>query len=1178
METFFLSQNLWDVVEDGYAKPPESASSSDWTPAHQQQYKENIQRNATALRYIQQGVSSEKAVTIKLQTLWKEFDNLSMKDSEGVQDFCSRVTEIVNQIKGCGDSIEDKKVNEKVLRCLPPKFDHVAAAIEESRDLSKMTFSDLSGSLRSHEQRINRPSSQPTEQAFQSKINNSDQNKSSKKDQKNGGSSQRNGQRGKGQREQNDNPNKWKNDSGNSQKNSDSQCIICKNEANFTKEGDGDYLFYSSKGVERESYNLWYLDSGYSNHMTGERDIFISLDQSFNSQVKLGDGKMQKAVGKGIIAVHTKGGNKKLISDVLYVPNLTQNLLSVGQLIQKGFPIYFDDEKCKIIDKTNNHTVAVVEMSKNKVFPLVMPLDENVALKTENSDLSNLWHLRYGHLNYKGLNLLKQKNMVIGLPDIGRYEKVCEGCIYGKMHRLPFPKNSWRAKAPLELVHADICGPTRTFSLNNRRYFILFVDDYTRMMWIYFLNEKSEAFSTFLQFKALAERQSGCKMKTLRTDRGERKNRTIVEMARSMLKGKGIPNNLWAEACHTAVYILNRSPTKAVRDKTPFEAWHNRKPTVDHLKIFGSIAYALIPAQNREKFDEKETFAPVARMETIRTVLALAAQMELNVFQLDVKSAFLNGEIEEEVYVEQPKGYEVKGEENKVYRLRKALYGLKQAPRAWNSRIDRYFVKNGFDRSSSEPSLYVKKEGTDFLIVCLYVDDLIYCGTSLKMVQEFKKSMLDEFEMTDLGLMKYFLGIQVKQPRGKIFFCQEKYVEDLLKKFHMFKCKPAPTPMGLNEKLKHDEKEEKADARIYRSLVGSLIYLTNSRPDILHSVSVLSRFMNDPRKSHYIAAKRILRYLQGTKKQGIMYEKEDNCKLVGFTDSDWAGSLDDRKSTSGYLFCLGTNVISWSSRKQKSVALSSTEAEYIAATESACEAVWLGRILKDLQFNQDAATTIYCDNMSAIALTKNPVFHYIRDLVSKGEVNMEFISTNEQPSDFLTKAIIIEKGQYSDAVVSIRKPHVFQEPVFPEDDFNDARASHLAVATLIAMVAFAAAFTIPGGYKSENGTAILRRNTAFQEFMVTDTIAMILSLSAVFTHFWLSRMTELTKDFDEVLFSVSVWFALLSMAAMVIAFVTGTYAMLAPSLALAIITCLIGLNYFVLAFLVIKDISVKNHG
>ncbi|KAH9723491.1 hypothetical protein KPL70_007130 [Citrus sinensis] len=814
METFFLSQNLWDVVEDGYAEPPESASSSDWTPAHQQQYKENIQRNATTLRYIQQGVSksifprifgvkkaknaweilkqefqgSEKAVTIKLQTLWKEFDNLSMKDSDGVQDFCSRVTEIVNQIKGCGDSIEDKKVNEKVLRCLPPKFDHVAAAIEESRDLSKMTFSDLSGSLRSHEQRINRPSN-CRYKCTRCRIPNHSQRDC------------------------------WyQNKKG-------------KDEANFTKEGDGDYLFYSSKGAERELYNLWYLDSGCSNHMTGERDIFISLDQSFNSLVKLGDGKMQKAVGKGTIAVHTKGGNKKLISDVLYVPNLTQYLLSVGQLIQKGFSIYFDDEKCKIIDKTNNHTVAVVEMSKNKVFPLVMPLDENVALKTENLDLSNLWHLRYGHLNYKGLNLLKQKNMVTGLPDVGRYEKVCEGCIYGKMHRLPFPKNSWRAKAPLELVHADICGPTRTLSLNNRRYFILFVDDYTRMMWIYFLNEKSEAFSTFLQFKALAERQSGCKMKTLRTDRSgefiytpfmnycrdngiqrqltvsrspqqngvaERKNRTIVEMARSMLKGKGIPNNLWAEACHTAMYILNREKFDEKGEKYLFIGYSDESkgywllnPTTNKLvisrdvvfdeasawqwekdqsqassffeapvsppnssqqnnlepnspnsaaesssddespprkiksmrEIYESCELALfscephdfeeasrnedwIKAMNEEmativknktwemvnlpngketiglkwifkiKYNEDglvqkykarlvakgysqlpgvdftKTFAPVARMETIRTVLALAAQMELNVFQLDVKSAFLNGEIEEEVYVE----------------------------------------------------------------------------------------------------------------------------------------------------------------------------------------------------------------------------------------------------------------------------------------------------------------------------------------------------------------------------------------------------------------------------------------------------------------------------------------------------------------------------------------------
>jgi transposase InsO family protein len=268
-----------------------------------------------------------------------------------------------------------------------------------------------------------------------------------------------------------------------------------------------------------------------------------------------------------------------------------------GQLLRKGYSLLFDDGECTVYDKKHKLTVAKVGMSRNNVFPLSMPSNERISLKCEHVDDSHLWHLRYGHLNYQGLQLLKKRNMVVGLPSIQNNDRICEGCIYGKMHRLPFPKTAWRARAPLELVHADICGPTRTPSLNNKRYFLLFVDDYTRMMWIYFLDQKSEAFTFFLQFKALVERQSGYQMKTLRTDRGgefiykpflhivkkmafkgssqfeellsrmvlpERKNRTIEEMARSMLKGKGLPNMLWAEAVHTAVYILNCSPTKAV--------------------------------------------------------------------------------------------------------------------------------------------------------------------------------------------------------------------------------------------------------------------------------------------------------------------------------------------------------------------------------------------------------------------------------------------------------------------------------------------------------------------------------------------------------------------------------------------------------------------------------------
>ncbi|XP_047320527.1 uncharacterized mitochondrial protein AtMg00810-like [Impatiens glandulifera] len=314
-------------------------------------------------------------------------------------------------------------------------------------------------------------------------------------------------------------------------------------------------------------------------------------------------------------------------------------------------------------------------------------------------------------------------------------------------------------------------------------------------------------------------------------------------------------------------------------------------------------------------------------METIRTCVAIVVQLEVNIFQLDLKSAFLNGKIQEEVYVEHPQ------------------------------------------------------------------DDLIYFGTNKAMVAEFKNQMMKEFEMTDLGLMKYFLGIQVKKSPGRIFLSQEKYIEDLQKKFNMSQCKPLSTPMALNKKFQVNCDGEKADTTSYRKLIGSLIYL-NTRPDITHSVSLLSRFLNEPSQIHFAAAKRILRYLKGTKTQGIEFKKESECKLVGYTDSDWEVLIDYRKSTSGYIFCLGSNVISWSSRKQKYVALSSAEAEYIACTDATCEVVWLQRILKDMKFEQCEPTIIHCDNMSAIAITKNPIFHarskhierrthFIRDLKIK---------------------------------------------------------------------------------------------------------------------------------------------------------------------------------------------------
>ena len=424
--------------------------------------------------------------------------------------------------------------------------------------------------------------------------------------------------------------------------------------------------------------------------------------------------------------------------------------------------------------------------------------------------------------------------------------------------------------------------------------------------------------------------------------------------------------------------------------------------------------------------DFDETFSPVARFETVRTVLCLAASLKLPIYQFDVKSAFLNGELEEEVYVSQPEGFVIQGSETKVYRLKKALYGLKQAPRAWYKRIDSYFLKNGFERSENEPTLYVKRHDSgDFCIVCIYVDDMIYLGSSESLVDEFKLCMEKEFEMTDLGKLQFFLGLEVKQGEDGIFVSQRKYARDLLFKFGMYNCKAAATPMNTNEKLQLADGTGAAEPSLYRSLIGGLNYLTHTRPDIMFSVSVLSRFMHNPTKQHLGAAKRVLRYIAGTTDLGIWYSSNSNFKLFGYCDSDWAGCVDDRKSTSGHVFCMGSGAISWSSKKQEVVALSSSEAEYIAATSATCQAVWLKRLLVDLcpQNLKQEATMIFCDNKATIAMTKNPAhhsrtkhidirYHFIRSIVAKGEVTLKFCGTNEQVADILTKALPQVKHDY----------------------------------------------------------------------------------------------------------------------------------------------------------------------
>ncbi|KAL0381449.1 UNVERIFIED_CONTAM: Retrovirus-related Pol polyprotein from transposon RE2 [Sesamum angustifolium] len=293
-----------------------------------------------------------------------------------------------------------------------------------------------------------------------------------------------------------------------------------------------------------------------------------------------------------------------------------------------------------------------------------------------------------------------------------------------------------------------------------------------------------------------------------------------------------------------------------------------------------------------------------------------------------------------------------------VLRLKKALYGLKQAPRAWYNRIDKYFMDRGFRRSLSEPTLYIKSQ-----------------------------DMMKTFEMSDLGLMHFFLGIEINQEKRGIFICQRKYTETLLKKFKMESCKTVTAPLVTGEKYQKEDGSQKVDDSMYRSLIGSLLYLTATRPDIMFATSLLSRFMQSPSQVHYAAAKRILRYLRGTKDFGIWYKSTNDAKLVGYTNSDWAGSVDDMKSTSGYTFSLGSRIFSWASKKQATVAQSSAEAEYIAAAATSNQAIWLRRILEDIEKTR-GAHKIYCDNKSAIAITKNPVQHSRTKHISTSSITL----------------------------------------------------------------------------------------------------------------------------------------------------------------------------------------------
>ncbi|KAL4020423.1 hypothetical protein IC575_019199 [Cucumis melo] len=656
------------------------------------------------------------------------------------------------------------------------------------------------------------------------------------------------------------------------------EAVICRNnnqqqgvEAKiaYQEEEEEDQLFVATCFVGGESNESWLIDSGCTNHMTHDKELFKDPSQQISPKSNW-QWRLHLDQRKGTIAIASCKGTKH-IQDVLFVPDINQNLLSVGQLIEKGFKVTFENEYCLIKDAANQDIFKV--KMKGKSFSL-NPLEEKQSVFALKEDETQLWHKRVGHYHHQGATT---NELALDFPKLSEEISSCKACHFGKQNRKSFPKSSWRATQKLQLIHTDVAGPQRTPSLKVEN------ESGCKIQMVRSDNGKeyvSAEFDKFCEDSGI-KHQLTAPYTPQQNGVSERRNRYIMEMTRCMLHEKSLPKKFWASAnrkrdkldrrASPGVFIGYSSISKAYKIFQPQtgkivvsrdvhfeedEEWNfddaekkgqtlekmkfkffdssieeeddRQNEIVDDASVRGTRLLSDIyercnvavcePANyaeakkdqrwiaameeelsmieknktwilvdrpqdrkvigvkwvfrtklnadgsiNKHKarlvvkgyaqifgVDYSDTFAPVARMDTIRLLFAIAAQKGWKLYQLDVKSAFLNGVLQEEIYVEQPEGCEKQGERNKVYLLKKALYGLKQAPRAWYSKIDEHLLSLGFLKSLSESTLYVKHNGTNILIVSLYVDDLSY-EKQCDHIQNFKWEMMKMFEMTDLG-------------------------------------------------------------------------------------------------------------------------------------------------------------------------------------------------------------------------------------------------------------------------------------------------------------------------------------------------------------------------------------------------------------------------------------------
>lgn len=483
---------------------------------------------------------------------------------------------------------------------------------------------------------------------------------------------------------------------------------------------------------------------------------------------------------------------------------------------------------------------------------------------------------------------------------------------------------------------------------------------------------------------------------------------------------EAVKHKIWNDAMHTEVDAFEANDTWDVTLLPPgknvlgnqwlYSNKYNANGTIERRKA----RLVVLGNHQVEGEDFTDTFAPVAKMSTVRIILKLAASKNWLVDQMDVSNAFLHGDLDEEIYMKLPQGFTASNP-NMVCRLKKSLYGLRQAPRCWYSKLTTALEEFGFSHEYADHSLFSKVRGSICLHILVYVDDFIIACNDAVVLQEFKDYLQRCFRMKDLGKLKYFLGFEVARNASGFYLSQRKYALDIISETGLLGAKPSLVPIELNHQLARAA-GPLANAHQYRRLIGRLIYLTNTRPDLAYSIHILAQFMQKPLLPHWEAALKVVRYLKGSAGQGIFLKADDSLDISIYCDADWGACPLTRLSLSAYITFLGSSPVTWKTTKQDTVSLSSAESEYRAMSVAVKELKWFKELFDSFGIYPSLPMKLYCDSKSAIHIASNPVFHertkhverdchHVRDAVKSKLITMEHVTSKNQLADILTKAL-----------------------------------------------------------------------------------------------------------------------------------------------------------------------------